>query len=122
MRFRFSFDPPSRGLMTPLGMGSAPSWIDVSGDVVTVRMGWGFRSVVPRSAITSVQRRDGSVLSRGVHGWRGRWLVNGSARGLVTIVIDPPVRGWVIGCPVRLRELTVSAEEPAALVDALASS
>ena len=51
----------------------------------------------------------------------GRWLVNGSADGLVAIRIDPPVRSLAIGFPVELRELYVSAEEPDALVEALSS-
>jgi hypothetical protein len=33
----------------------------------------------------------------GVHGWRGRWAVNGSSKGMVELTIDPPVRARVTG-------------------------
>lgn len=114
-----SFDLFSKVLMWPLGMGPGVSHVDVGPDEVVARMGWGFHAVVPRSSIRAVERRQGFVLSRGVHGWRGRWLVNGSTRGLVTITIDPAVRARVVGFPVRLRELIVSMEQPDALVEAL---
>jgi hypothetical protein len=55
----------------------------------------------------------------GVHGWRGAWLVNGAASGLVSITVDPPVRAWAVGVPVRLRQLTVSLEDPDAFRAAL---
>jgi hypothetical protein len=55
-----------------------------------------------------------------VHGWAGRYLVNGSGRNLVSIGLDPPQRARVIGFPVRVRELTVSVDDPAGLVEALA--
>ncbi len=60
--------------------------------------------------------------SRGAHGWRGRWLVNGAGDGLVVIDISPPARARVTGVPVRLRELTVSVEDPDALAAELQRS
>lgn len=33
----------------------------------------------------------------GVHGWRGRWLVNGAVSGIATLEIDPPARASVLG-------------------------
>ena len=64
-------------------------------------------------------RAHGLVGGIGVHGWRGRWLVNGAATGLVAITVDPAVRAWAVGVPVKLRELTLSLEDPDALVGAL---
>lgn len=103
-----------------MGHGRRLSRIEVDASEIRVRMGLGFWTTVPRASVTSVadvgHRR---VLGWGVHGWRGRWLVNGSSSGLVTIGIDPSVRARVLGIPVRLRELTVSVVEPAALVSDL---
>ena len=62
---------------------------------------------------------DGFVGGIGVHGWRGRWLVNGAANGLVAVEIDPPACARVLGVPVRLRYVRVSVQDPDALVAAL---
>jgi hypothetical protein len=52
-----------------------------------------FRLDIPRASVRSVARsqfRTGGTT--GVHEMRrGRWLVNGSADGLVELVIDPPL-------------------------------
>jgi hypothetical protein len=61
-------------------------------------------------------------ISRGVHGIAGRWLVNGSGQGLLTIDLMPNQRAYVIGFPVRLRRLLVSVADPVALVEALRTS
>jgi hypothetical protein len=55
-----------------------------------------------------------------VHGFNGRWLVNGSGRGIVGIRLDPVQRAYVIGAPVRLRELLVSVTDADAVAAALA--
>ena len=47
---------------------------------------------IPRDHIASFSPGRGMVLGWGVHGWRGRWLVNGSSKGLVRLEIDPAVR------------------------------
>ena len=79
-------------------------------------MSWGFRADVPRRSIRSVRPERNAYLSLGVHGWRGRWLVNGAAGPIVALEIEPPVRARVIGVPVRLRELFVSVEDPDAVI------
>jgi hypothetical protein len=84
----------------------------VDGDRVVVRMSYAFRSAFDRSAIQSVAPWNGRVLSRGAHGWRQRWLVNGSSHGIVVLSIDPPARARVVGVPVRVRELAISLDEP----------
>jgi len=107
------------GLMKVLGLGPGVSRIEVGTDSVHVVMGWGFRARIPRSSIRGARRSDGPVGGIGVHGWRGRWLVNGSTDGLVEIEIDPPARAVAVGVPVKLRLLRVSAEDPDGLVAAL---
>jgi len=71
-----------------------------------------FRTRFARAAIVSIGPFEGKPLSRGVHGFGGRWLVNGSARGLLRIDLDPPPRAYVAGIPVRLRQLLVSVDDP----------
>ncbi len=62
----------------------------------------------------------GPVWAWGAHGWRGRWLVNGSARGLVRLTIQPAGGGRCLMFPIALRQLTLSLEEPEQFIAALA--
>ncbi len=119
MDFAFRYDLFSRILLTPLGLGAHFSGLRVSDDTVTVRMGWGFRSTFPRSAVTNVGRLGGPVISRGVHGWRGQWLVNGGGRPLSEITLEPTQRARVCGVPVKLRRLLLSMQDHDGLVEAL---
>jgi hypothetical protein len=109
-----------RPLLAILAMGPRFSKITLDGDTLRVALGWAFRASIPVRQITAAQRRDGPVGGIGVHGWRGRWLVNGAATGLVAITVDPPARAWAIAIvPITLRELTVSLEDPDAFLAAL---
>ena len=120
-RFAISYNSFNRALLTLLGMGPARSFVSVGDDSVTVRMGWSFRADIPRSTIVSARPDDAGVWGWGVHGWGGRWLVNGSSSGIVRIDLDPAVPGKVVGpFGVSLRVLRVSVDEPDALLDALA--
>ena len=82
-------------------------------------MGWAFRSRFPRSTVESGSELDISPLSRGVHGFGGRWLVNGSGHGIVQLELSPRQRAYVMGFPVRLKSLLVSVSEPSALAGAV---
>ena len=84
-----------------------------------MRMGWGFRARFPRSSVISVTEYSKKPDSRGVHGWAGRWLVNGSGEGIVNITLEPAQRGYVMGFPVRLRNLLISIEDPVGVMAAL---
>ncbi len=108
--------------MSPLGAGPRFSSIEVTHTEIVVRLGWAFRATIPRSSVTEVIEPARQVLSRGAHGWSGRWLVNGAGTGLVTIRLDPRARARVLGFPVTVRELIVSAAEPDALVTALTAA
>jgi hypothetical protein len=55
-----------------------------------------------------------------VHGFRGRWLVNGSSKGVVELTIDPPVQAKIVGVSTTLRTLLVSVTDPEALIAACA--
>jgi hypothetical protein len=95
-----------------MGLGPRYSGVGLDADRLVVRMGWGFSAQVPRSAIQSAERTHGLVGGIGVHGWRGRWLVNGAASGLVLVRFDPAQRARVMGFPVKLVTLCLSLEDP----------
>lgn len=117
-RFPILFTGPNRS-MRFAGLGPSSSWVDVSDSDIEVRMGWAFHLRAPRTAIASVAPDDGVVAGWGVHGWRGRWLVNGSSRNLVRIELRPAVRARTAGVPIRVSTLRVSVTDPDGLVDAL---
>ena len=119
-RFEIRYQRWHGRLLGVLGMGPRFSHVDVSDEVVTVRMGWAFRSQIPRSAVRSVEADDDRVWGWGVHGWSGRWLVNGSSQGLVRLGLDPAVRSRVCGVRVSLTELRVGVTDREALIAALA--
>jgi hypothetical protein len=118
-RFPIAFDAWYRALSTVLGLPPSTAYVEVAGDDVEARMGWAFQSRFPRSAVASTSPVDTRPMSRGVHGFAGRWLVNGSGSGILSIRLDPQQRGYVLGVPVRLRELLVSVRDVAGLAAAL---
>jgi hypothetical protein len=118
-RFPIRFDPLYRGLSTALFLPPSTAYVEIEGDEVRVRMGWAFRARFPRAAIAKAVESSARPLSRGVHGIWGRWLVNGSGSGIVVLELDPKQRAYVLGVPVGLRQLMVSAEDPSGLIAAL---
>jgi hypothetical protein len=70
--------------------GPSVSGVEVDSGEIRVRMG-SFKLDIPRGSVRSVKRSSARVWgTTGVHGGRGRWLVNGSADGLVELAIRPP--------------------------------
>ena len=118
-RFPIRFDVWYGILSSALFLPPSSSYVKVDGEQVSVRMGWAFRSRFPRAAVASASETHERPLSRGVHGFAGRWLVNGSGQGILTIDLTPGQRGYVMGFPVRLRQLMVSVAEPVALAAVL---
>ena len=118
-RFPISFESWFRGLSSIVGLLPSISYLEVDGEQVHVRMGWAFSSLFPRSAVVSVSRLGARPISRGVHGFAGKWLVNGSGRGVVSIQLSPVQRAYVLGVRVRLKLLMVSVAEPPVLAAAL---
>jgi len=118
-RFPILFDPWYRVLSAALLMPPSSSYVEVSADHVYVRLSWGFRATFPRTAVVRTSLSNEHPLSRGVHGWAGKWLVNGSDEGIVVMDLEPVQRGRVTGFPVRLRRLMVSVEDPEGLRAAL---
>src|SRR5215831_10852059 len=99
-RFPIRFDAWYRALSTAVLVSPSDSYVEVDGEEVFVKMAWVFRARFARSAIDIAGPRGGRPISRGVHGFRGRWLVNGSGQGLISIQLRPPQSGYVLGVPV----------------------
>ena len=114
-RFPIRFDAWYRVLSSVLFLPPSASYLEIRDGQVHTRMGWGFRASFPQSAVAATSLLAGQPVSRGVHGWAGRWLVNGSGGGIVVIELEPAQRAWVMGCPVRLHQLMVSMEDPEGL-------
>jgi hypothetical protein len=118
-RFPISFEGWYRVLSSIIGLLPSSSYVNVDTEQLEVRMGWAFRSRFPRSVVVSLSELGRRPVSRGVHGFAGRWLVNGSGSGVVCMRLSPPQRAYVLGFPVRLKLLMVSVSEPSALAAAL---
>jgi hypothetical protein len=118
-RFPIRFTGANKAMVV-LGLTSGNSYVDVSASDLVVRLGWAFRATVPRSSVQSVAPDHDRVWGWGAHGWKGRWLVNGSSSGIVRIELEPAGRARVAGFAVSLRELRVSVDDPAGLERALA--
>lgn len=109
-----------RPLFALLGMGPRMSGAELVGDELRVRMGPAFRARIPLRCIAHVEPEARLALGGwGVHGWGGRWLVNGSAGGLVRLTLSPAGRARVVGMPVRLRTLRMSMVDPDGFVAAV---
>jgi hypothetical protein len=114
-RFPIRFDGWYRMMSSALLLLPSRSYVELDDDQVVVRMGWAFRARFPRAAVASVTETVSRPLSRGVHGFAGQWLVNGSGDGILTIDLTPRQRAYVMGFPIRLRRLMVSVADPTAL-------
>jgi hypothetical protein len=122
-RFPIKFEPAYALLSRSVLISPADSYVEIEDDRVSVRMAWAFRASFDRSAVRGTSVLGKRIpLTRGVHGWAGRWLVNGAGDGILVIGLDPRQRGYVAGFPVKVRELRVSVEAPAALSAALLGS
>lgn len=120
-RFPIRFDRWYRVLSSALLLLPRDSYVEVADDSVTVRMGWAFATTFPRAAVTRTSLLQRAPLSRGVHGFAGRWLVNGSGDRILVIDLEPAQRARVLGVPVKLRQIAVSVDDPDALAKRLRS-
>lgn len=77
-------------LDTVFGGGPGLSGLTVTGDEIQVRVP-GFTLDVPLTSVRSVRRTYRNLHgTSGVHGGKGKWLVNGAPDGLVELTISPP--------------------------------
>jgi hypothetical protein len=120
-RFPIRFSPWFRVLFRFLLINPARSFVELGEDAIPVRLGWAFHARIPRRLVARAGPGRSPIirLTAGAHGWAGRWLVNGSPDGIVLIDLAEPVRAFVAGFPVRLRQLAVSLEDPDGFLVAL---
>ena len=121
-RFELRYGRATKLLLIVFASGPGRSGIVVGEAELEVTMGVSFRGRAARETIASVRRLHEKVISRGVHGWWGDWLVNGAGDRLVELRFEPPMRARVLGFPIRVRRLRVSVDAPDGLVDALVTS
>jgi hypothetical protein len=122
MRFQLARGAvPVRVLMGVLAVPEATRYAVLDDDVLRVRLGWTFRLTAPRESLVAALRDRGRITGIGAHGWRGTWLVNTGARGLVRLELDPPARATLCGVPVTVRVLRLGLAEPEAFLSELRS-
>jgi hypothetical protein len=106
-------DPLFGGLFTVLGAGRRRAFVELSPTTARVRLGWMFRATIARSAIVGAHHHPDMRGAWGAHGWWGRWLVNGSSKGIVQLDLEPHQRAWLLGIwPLSMRVVYVSLEDP----------
>ena len=108
--------PISAVTNTVLAGGRGRSGVEVGPDQIRVQMG-DFKLTVPRASIRSVSPSQADVGgTRGMHHRSGRWLVNGSADGLVELTIEPPCyterRPTEMFTRGKVKSLTLSLADP----------
>lgn len=96
-RYPIRFENWYRILSSALLLPPSTSYVEVVDDTVTVRMGWAFRARFERSAVVQAERFATEPLSRGVHGFGGRWLVNGAGDGTLAPAQRAEARAWAAG-------------------------
>jgi hypothetical protein len=121
-RYAIRVDPMLRGLFALVGASAQHDYVDVGADRIDVHLGWLFRATIPRSSITAAKHHADMFGGWGAHGWRGRWLVNGSSKGVVEVNLNPRQPARLLGIwPLSLETLYVSLVEPDAFLAALDS-
>jgi hypothetical protein len=122
-RYPIRVDPLFRGLFAVVGASARRDYVELDGATVEVRLGWAFRATIPVSAITAARHHADMFGGWGAHGFRGRWLVNGSSKGIVELDLEPRQRAWLLGvAPIRLRILYLSLADPNGFLAELAPS
>jgi len=117
-RFAIKYSKPWSWLLAIVIIPSHLAYLEIDGNTIRVRMSWAFRAKFTRGDVSGVGTHR-PVVSVGVHGWRGRWLVNGANRPIARITFALPVKARVLGVGIQLRELLVSVDDVAELQRAL---
>ena len=97
--------------------------VEVDSDVLRVRA-LDFRLDIPRGSVRSVARSERQTRGTiGVHSRRSDWLVNGSHKGLVELVIEPPCspprQPNTLFLKMKVNSLTISLVDPDGFIAAV---
>ncbi len=112
MASEISFDRSYLPLARLVALGPKQAELRTDGDRLHVKMGWAFSAEIPLSSITNATRTADRLMTKGVHGWRGRWLVNGSSKDLVELKLSPPVPARISGVNRKVHTLQISVTDP----------
>lgn len=118
MQTELRFDRWYLPLSVPLGLGPKHSELRVETGNLHVRMGWAFSADIPLASSKSAEPANTRVYSTGVHYGSGRWLVNGSTKGLVKLTIEPAAQAKVWTRSATVSQLWLSVTDPSALIAA----
>lgn len=111
--FHIRFSPRLSWMFTIALLGRRHAEVRLSPTELHVRMGWAFDAHVPRSSIRSASHHRDVWWAIGVHtDFRGSWLVNGSASGIVELMIEPPARARSALFPIRVQRLGLGLQDP----------
>jgi hypothetical protein len=107
---------------TRRGGGPGRGGVELDSTVLRVLVP-GFHLDIPRASVRSATRSALRTRSIGVHGGRGRWLVNGSYSGLVELTIEPPCflprQPSTLFRKTRVDSLTISLVDPDGFIAAV---
>ena len=121
-RYAIRVDPAFRFLFTILGASASSDYVEVGTTTVRIRLGWLYHATIARSAITAVRHHADMYGGWGAHGWRGRWLVNGSSKGIIQLDLSPRQPARLLGVwPIALATVYVSLVEPDGFLAAMDS-
>jgi len=103
--------------------GPGRGGVELGSSVLRVRMA-GFHLDIPRGSVRSAARSGHQTRGTiGVHGSRGRWLVNGAHDGLVELTIDPPYytprQPTTLFLKSKISSLTISLVDPDGFIAAV---
>jgi hypothetical protein len=121
-RFPIRFSPVNRVLFWCFLVPPSTAYVNLDGETLRVRMGWAFSARIPRRLVAKAGPGKAPFIrfTAGAHWWgRGRWLVNGSADGIVDVEFSESVQAFVMPFPIRLKVLSVSLEDPEGFLGAL---
>jgi hypothetical protein len=108
--------PVSLWTETRHGGGPGRAGVEVDATLLRVRMA-GFHLDIPRGSVRSATRSTHQTRGTiGVHGSRGRWIVNGAHDGLVELTIEPPCylprQPSTLFLKMEVRSLIISIVDP----------
>jgi hypothetical protein len=124
VRFPIRFSSGNGVLFRGLLIRPSSAYVDLDDDTIHVRLGWAFKAPIPRRLVATAGPGGPPRirLTAGAHGWGGKWLVNGAPDGIVKLELSERTRAFVSGFPIRLKELSVSLEDPDTFLAALGNT